>query len=149
RGLVRAHREARLRRPGRRARGPAESRVLPAVSPGHADPEPGRAGAAPGRDPDLEPRAPGRAAADPPDGARPLRRRGGIAVRLVDERVSLLVLLQRRLLREPVPAAGRRRAVPRRARAMARRVRLRAPLRRDTRTRARSRARARAPLSRS
>ena len=45
-------------------------------------------GAAPGRDPDLEPRAPGRAAADPPDGARPLRRRGGIAVRVADERVS-------------------------------------------------------------
>ena len=37
----------------------------------------------------------------------------GIPVRAADEGVSLLLLLQRRLLGEPVPAAGRRRAVPR------------------------------------
>src|SRR6185436_13423870 len=148
RRLVRAHRQARVRGPGRRPDGPAQSRLLPPVSADHADREPGRTGAPPGGNPDLEPRAAGRAAADPPDGARPLRRRGRLAVRPADERVPVLLLLQRRVLRESLPAARGRRAVSRRARTMGCRVGLRAPVRRDAGARAGARARARAPLPR-
>ena len=148
RGLVRAHREARLRRPGRRARRPAQPRVLPAVSPAMRLVSLAGLGAAPA----------GILVSNLALLAallllhRMARARFGaeaaFAVRPAAERLPLLLLLQRRLLGEPVPAARRRRAVPRRARALGRRVPLRAPLRRHARARARPRARAGPPLSR-
>ena len=87
------------------------------------------------RNPGLEPGVSRRAPAAPPDGARALRPRGGVPVRPAAVGLPLLLLLQRRLLGGPVPAPGRRRAVPGRAGALGRGVALRAPLRRHSRAR--------------
>ncbi len=146
--MVPPHRDPRLRRPGRRADRPAEPRVLPPVPPDHAAREPVGPEPAGGGDPGLEPRVPRGADPAASDGAGALRRRRGAPLHTPAVGLPLLLLLQRRVLGEPLPAPGGRLPVPRRAGALGGRLDLRAPLRGHASARSRPRARAGTPLPR-